>query len=245
MKLVSRLSYALALLVLACATTGSKLPMGSRPSLSYQQYGQAADGAPVPDEQQAATLERQRQGMAEGDRGKTDLSLRLGELRAELWRRSPKDGTLLEAVKDLDQAAKDRAFDHRDEALFQLGRLLRDAKKEAHAREQLHRLIMEHPTSRRVPAAYLFFGEYLFDGGDFKHAGEFYERVTTFEDPTVHAFALYKEGWCWIHIGDMDKASAFFDDALDATRVGRGGNARQSALLAEAAQRDLNLLKGR
>jgi len=240
-----RLLFLPVLLACACSTAGSGrsgLPLGAQPSLSYRQYLEAGrEVAPEPDQQELARLERELQEAAPGA-SQAEAHLRLGELKAARWRSKPEGATLIEAVRQYDAAAKDRAFPRRDEALFQLGLLLGEARKEDHARQQLHRLIKEHEGSRRVPAAFLYFGEYFFGGGDFKHGREFFEKVTYYDDPAVHGFALYRLGWCWIHIGDLEKARTFFADATQAARAGRAGGPRQSALVGEAAQRDLDRL---
>jgi TolA-binding protein len=240
---------ALSIVMSACGTSGNAMPMRARPTLDYDRYQQAgADPAPAADEQQIATLERQVEA---AETGKAALWLRLGALHSASWRQGAgtqggrNEAVLLKAVQELKRASDDRTFERGDEALYQLGMLLHAARGDAHARDAFHRLIKDHPSSKRVPAAYLYFGEYLFDGGDFKHSREFYERVTTFEDPTVQGFALYKLGWCAIHIGDANEGAAFLNDALRAAHEGHGGNARQSALLAEAAQRDLDRLSGK
>jgi len=149
----------------------------------------------------------------------------------------------LAAVQAYAAASKIPGYQRRDEALFGLATVLHQSKRDDRAREPLHSLLTQCPTSRRVPESYLFFGDYYFAKADWKAAFKFYDRVLTFEGAPVEGYALYKQAWCWLRLGDVDRAAVLFDQSLAATREGRAGNAGQAALLAEAAQRDRDKLR--
>jgi tetratricopeptide (TPR) repeat protein len=185
-------------------------------------------------QQQQRALEQRIREAPAGERPALEQQDRaLGHLR---------DKWLLQAVSAYVGASKYRGYPRADEVLFRLAVLLHSAKKEEHAREFSHRLIKDHPTSKRVSEAYLAFGEYYFDKGEMPAALRFYERAETFPDSLVQGYAAYKRGWCWINMGDRERAAEALREVLQLAGEGRAGDPRQSAALARAARQDLDNL---
>jgi len=124
------------------------------------------------------------------------------EQQAQTW--------LLEAVKSYLAASRYPRYERMDQVLFRLAYLLTAVKKEDQAREFLLRLIKDHPGSRFVPDAYLSFAELYFARGEIDSALRFYEKVEQFPTAGVYAYAVYKEGWCHLNLGDFKRALETF-----------------------------------
>jgi tetratricopeptide (TPR) repeat protein len=147
-----------------------------------------------------------------------------------------RDRWLVEAVRAYAAATRFPAYGRLDEVLFRMAYLLLSAKRGVEAREQLHRLLEEHPTSRYVADAYLAFAELAFDQGDINAALAFYEKVAQFPRASVYPYAVYKSGWCQLDLGEPAEALASF-----VAVVRLAGEARGTALepLAREARKDL------
>jgi TolA-binding protein len=117
---------------------------------------------------------------------------------------------LLEAVKAYVEATRFPRYERMDEVLFRLATMLTGAKKEAQAREFFHRLIKDHPTSKYIPDAYLAFGEHAFDEGRMEEARRFYDKVAEFPKSSLYPYAVYKQGWCEVNLGDYKQALQIF-----------------------------------
>ncbi len=124
------------------------------------------------------------------------------ERQAGSWR--------LEAVKAYLAATRYPRYERLDEVLFRLAAELSAAKKDDQAREFLLRLIKDYPRSRYVPDAYLAFAELDFDRGEVDGALRFYEKVEEFPSSHVYPYAVYKDGWCRMNLGDHKAALATF-----------------------------------
>src|SRR5579871_7946 len=146
-----------------------------------------------------ATLERQRA---------------VAERARETW--------LLEAVKAYVEATHYPRYERMDEVLFRLATMLMGAKKEPQAREFFHLLIKDHPTSKYIPDAYLAFGEHAFDEGRMEEALRFYEKVAELPKSSLYPYAVYKEGWCYVNLGDYKQALQIFVGVVRTARE-RGG----------------------
>jgi TolA-binding protein len=131
-----------------------------------------------------------------------------------------------------------------DEALyfyaFELGQL----KREAEMKEAYIRLIQDFPNSQYIPNAYLSFADYYFGQSKIGDALQLYEKVITFKDSPVYAYALYKMAWC--HLNPVGSADPRYDLSLDffvktitATLEGRAGSEGNAKQLRRDARRDL------
>ena len=165
---------------------------------------------------QKATLQREQAGYAKDQ---------------EKW--------LLQAVTTYIEASKYKKYPRMDEVLFKLAYLLQTVKKEDQAREFFHRLIKDYPNSKYVPEAYLSFGEYFFAKGEMDNALKFYERVEQFPKSPVYGYAVYKQGWCYINLGDFKKALEIFVDVIRLAKENRGGDKRQNVALEREAKKDV------
>jgi len=135
-------------------------------------------------------------------------------------------------------------FKRLDEALyfyaFELGQL----KREAEMKEAYIRLIQDFPNSQYIPNAYLSFADYYFGQNKIGDALQLYEKVITFKDSPVYAYALYKMAWC--HLNPVGTAEPRYDLSLDffvktigATLEGRAGSEANAKQLRRDARRDL------
>lgn len=135
-------------------------------------------------------------------------------------------------------------FKRLDEALyfyaFELGQL----KREAEMKEAYIRLIQDFPNSQYIPNAYLSFADYYFGQSKIGDALQLYEKVITFKDSPVYAYALYKMAWC--HLNPVGTADPRYDLSLDyfvktiaATLEGRAGSEANAKQLRRDARRDL------
>ncbi|WAS94702.1 tetratricopeptide repeat protein [Nannocystis punicea] len=131
-----------------------------------------------------------------------------------------------------------------DEALyfyaFELGQL----KREQEMKDAYIRLIQDYPNSQYIPNAYLSFADYYFNQSKIGDALQLYEKVITFKDSPVYAYALYKMAWC--HLNPVGTADPRYDLSLDffvktitATLEGRAGSEANAKQLRRDARRDL------
>ena len=131
-----------------------------------------------------------------------------------------------------------------DEALyfyaFELGQLGREAEmKDAYVK-----LIQDYPNSQYIPNAYLSFADYYFGKQQIGDALRLYEKVITFKDSPVYAYALYKMGWCHLNpVGTAepryDLSLQYFVNTVKATIEGRAGSEGNAKQLRRDARRDL------
>lgn len=135
-------------------------------------------------------------------------------------------------------------FKRLDEALyfyaFELGQL----KRESEMKEAYIRLIQDFPNSQYIPNAYLSFADYYFGQNKIGDALQLYEKVITFKDSPVYAYALYKMAWC--HLNPVGTAEPRYDLSLDyfvktvsATLEGRAGSEANARQLRRDARRDM------
>jgi TolA-binding protein len=155
------------------------------------------------------------------------------EREREVW--------LLEAVKAYVEATRFPRYERMDEVLFRLATMLMSAKKDVQAREFFHRLIKDHPTSKYIPDAYLAFGEHAFDEGRMEEALRFYEKVAEFPKSSLYPYAVYKQGWCQVNLGDYKQALQIFVGVVRTTRERGGKGAPGGALeiLGREAKKDI------
>lgn len=131
-----------------------------------------------------------------------------------------------------------------DEALyfyaFELGQLGREAEmKDAYVK-----LIQDYPNSQYIPNAYLSFADYYFNKNQIGDALRLYEKVITFKDSPVYAYALYKMGWCHLNpVGTAepryDLSLQYFVNTVKATIEGRAGSEGNAQQLRRDARRDM------
>jgi tetratricopeptide (TPR) repeat protein len=162
--------------------------------------------APVPDGQIRA-LRKLVDATGDADPEKPEFLLRLGEALASRDRHRP------EAIKTLADLVDNPAFKSYariDQALFQLGNLLAQAKRMPDARKAYLRLIKEYPASMFIPDVYLVFADYYFEQGQMADAGQFYDKVLQFPKAKVYGYAMYKRGWVAGNLGDWRRALELF-----------------------------------
>jgi tetratricopeptide (TPR) repeat protein len=150
----------------------------------------------------------------------------------------------LKAVKSYVAASKYPKYNRMDEVLFRLAYLLQMIKKEDQAREFFHKLIKDFPNSKYVPNAYLSFAEFYFQKGEMENAGKFYEKVQQFPQSSVFGFALYKQGWVQINLGNFKNALEIFVKVIQLCQNGKIPR-NQAGPLEKEAKKDLVKAYGR
>jgi tetratricopeptide (TPR) repeat protein len=150
----------------------------------------------------------------------------------------------LKAVKSYVAASKYPKYNRMDEVLFRLAYLLQMIKKEDQAREFFHKLIKDYPNSKYVPNAYLSFAEFYFQKGEMENAGKFYQKVEQFPQSSVFGFALYKQGWVEINLGNFKSALEIFVKVIQLCQNGKIPK-NQAGPLEKEAKKDLVKAYGR
>jgi tetratricopeptide (TPR) repeat protein len=125
--------------------------------------------------------------------------------KAERWRLAG-----IKALLELVDNPRFAAYSRIDEVEFLLADTLTRVHKEDAARKFFKRLIVDHPTSRFIPNAFLSFGEYYFLQSDCENALKFYDKVMQYPDAPVRDYAQYKAGWCYFNMSDFKQALAEF-----------------------------------
>ncbi len=131
-----------------------------------------------------------------------------------------------------------------DEALYFLAFELGQLKRESEMKATYIKLIQNYPNSKYIPNAYLSFADYYFGQQKIQEALKLYEKVITFKDSPVYAYALYKMAWCHLNpIGTAepryDLSLQFFINTIKATLEGRAGSEANARQLRRDARRDL------
>ncbi|MBA3548319.1 MAG: hypothetical protein H0T76_17700 [Nannocystis sp.] len=177
-----------------------------------------------------------------GNKAKADqLKAKQAKFEGQAKEASEQAVKLYKVLVSAPQLAK---YKRLDEALyfyaFELGQL----KREAEMKEAYIRLIQDFPNSQYIPNAYLSFADYYFGQSKIGDALQLYEKVITFKDSPVYAYALYKMAWC--HLNPVGSADPRYDLSLDffvktisATLEGRAGSEGNAKQLRRDARRDL------
>ncbi len=123
---------------------------------------------------------------------------------------------------------------------FELGQL----KRETEMKAAYVKLIQNYPNSKYIPNAYLSFADYYFNNQQIAEALKLYEKVITFKDSPVYAYALYKMAWCHLNpIGTAepryDLSLQYFVNTIKATLEGRAGSEANAKQLRRDARRDM------
>ncbi|HWB73941.1 MAG TPA: tetratricopeptide repeat protein [Nannocystaceae bacterium] len=84
------------------------------------------------------------------------------------------------------------------------------AERREQARQEWLVVIRDFPTCPEVPHVFLGFGDDAFARGDMTAAKQFYEKTAQFPEPELRAYAIYKQAWCELNLGQHDKALQSF-----------------------------------
>lgn len=99
--------------------------------------------------------------------------------------------------------------------IFSYGRSLTELEQYKEALPYFERIISDYPKSDFVPQAYFMLGEYYFNtANDVIHAMRNYDLAANFRVSPVYAYAVYKQGWCFINVAEWDKAMQRFLDVI-------------------------------
>lgn len=111
----------------------------------------------------------------------------------------------------------------RDEVLFYLGITLMDLGQGKEAAGFLEEAVRDYPQSGRSYAVRLRMADYFFETSQFQKAVPHYLKIATgagapADGQHLKAYGLYKLGWCYMNLGENDKAVLAFKRTLDASR---------------------------
>lgn len=192
--------------------------------------------------QSGALYESIYQAEEKGQKQKADqLKAKQAKFDAQAKEASEQAVKLYKVLVTTPQLSK---FKRLDEALyfyaFELGQL----KREQEMKDAYIRLIQDYPNSQYIPNAYLSFADYYFGQNKIGDALQLYEKVITFKDSPVYAYALYKMAWCHLNpVGTAepryDLSLNFFVKTIEATLEGRAGSEANAKQLRRDARRDL------
>jgi tetratricopeptide (TPR) repeat protein len=196
----------------------------------------------------------------EGNRKDDDkLKAMTAEDAAGIERAEAEKGALLAQSKQYAQRAIEqysrivqefKGYERTDEVLYFLGLNLMDMGDEKRGLVAYRRLIDKYQKSRYLPDAYLAVGEYHFNASKGKRdqlekALEAYQSAARFTENAVYGYALYKQGWCYVNLGDFEKAMdqfkavVLFADFAGVEQVeGKKGSRSNRSGLAREARND-------
>ena len=105
-----------------------------------------------------------------------------------------------------------------DEVLYYLGRhalktgkAKRDAQLQKEAVKRLNDMVRKYPRSRFVASTHLALGEHFFETGSVAYAKQNYEKIiNNFRNSPMHPYALYKLGWLYSDLTELEKAVETF-----------------------------------
>jgi len=106
-------------------------------------------------------------------------------------------------------------------ARFNIGHELRELGEFDDMVKELNELVAKHPASRLAGEALLVLGDYAFDKGDLKTAGEKYGAIVRRGPSRVLGLGSYKLAWVHVNQGDCKQALGAFEGALTAAKSWR------------------------
>lgn len=132
------------------------------------------------------------------------------------------------------------AYEDYDKTLFRLGRTYMEVKKPKQAARSFTRIIQEFPNSKWVPNAWFMVGEYYFNTkNEARKALRAYKRSAEYPKSSVFGFAVYKQGWCHINLGDWKRALDKFRQVVTVSEdPSRGIGPGQRELLRKEGLKD-------
>ena len=114
--------------------------------------------------------------------------------------------------------AKYPKYPRLDEVLYFLAENLSQRDRfDPDALKAYRALIERYPNSRYVADAWMAFGEYYFEKankldrtGNLKRALEAYKKAAEYQESSVYAYALYKQGWVHYNLGEYEQSLELF-----------------------------------
>jgi tetratricopeptide (TPR) repeat protein len=125
-----------------------------------------------------------------------------------------------------------------DQALFRRAYDLTVAGKEDEALELYRAILRPDGGSRYRPEAHLALAERFFLRGEFTAALEHYRAVEAVPTAPTRPYALYKQGWCYLNMGDAARAREVWERVVALERDESIPEAQRRPLI-EAARKDL------
>ena len=191
-----------------------------------------------------SATERGLAGISQGDAAEPVLLLELAAVHAEravvlraAGQMDTSDERALALVRRLTSEDRFRGFERVDEALLLLAEIC-ERRGEVEAMQAAYLRLIGEFSGQYIPGAYLAFADRYYAVGKIHDAREMYEKVLTFSDSPVHAYALYRLAWC-DRVESPERAQDGFRRALAAAEAGQGGTPAEARVLRAAARRDL------
>jgi len=192
-----------------------------------------------------AATERGLIGLAPGDDEEPVLMLELATYHAERafvvratgQADAVREERALELVRRLTDEARFRGFRRLDEALLLLAEICERRGEVATMKAAYLRLMSEH-SGMFIPIAVLALADQQYAVGEVESARALYDKVRTFTDSPLHAYALYRLAWC-DRVVSSARARDGFLLAIQAAASGRGGTPAEARILRAAARLDL------
>ena len=126
-----------------------------------------------------------------------------------------------------------------DEATYYLGVTYKEKKLDSPAVESMKKLVKLYPTSQYVPDAYVYIGEYYFDDNQAFPALTAYKKAASYTDHPRYAYAMYKLGWCYFNVDDLQKAIETMKAVVAYSMAQSSAENKTSVKLEDEALRDL------
>jgi TolA-binding protein len=99
--------------------------------------------------------------------------------------------------------------------LFNYGRSLTELDRGQDGVVYFKQIITEYPKSELLPQAYFMVGEYYFNtANDVMAALKAYTQATAYPVSPVYAYAVYKQGWCYVNVAEWGQAMQRFMDVV-------------------------------
>jgi len=104
---------------------------------------------------------------------------------------------------------------------MQQGKAVRDRQLSKEGENTLKRLVQSYPDSDLIPKAYLALAEYYFEGNSLFYAKINYEKIiNNYKMSAMYNYALYKLGWVYYNLRELDKALDTFKQVVEEVSIG-------------------------
>lgn len=106
-------------------------------------------------------------------------------------------------------------YDELPKVLYYLGKALMEVERSKEGAGYFKRVIQEYPNSEWVPHSWFMIGEYYFNyANDAIAALKAYTKATEYEKSSMYGYAIYKQGWCFINVGEWEDALKKFKEVV-------------------------------
>ena len=123
------------------------------------------------------------------------------------------------SIKDYERIVNDcQEYKDYPKVLYYLGKALVAVERDKEGATYFKRVIKDFPDSEWIADAWFSMGEYFFNTAkDVTSALRAYQRSADFPASEVYGLSVYKQGWCYINMGDWDLALDRFQEVIRAS----------------------------